>query len=241
MKQVITAEDVCEALFQFADEGKAKILSRFFRTGKGEYGEGDIFIGLNNPQIKAVVKEAVSLSFEETQKLIDSPYHEVRLCGFLILVNKYAKSKKNVSKQKKVVDFFLLNSSKANNWDLVDLSAPKILGYWLKDKDRSILYEYAKSDSLWQNRIAIVSTWTIIRENDFKDTLALCDILIPHPHDLIRKAVGWMLREVGKKDKETLWDYLEENKKKLSRTSLRYAIEKFTSEEREYFMKSSLK
>ncbi|MDO5570150.1 MAG: DNA alkylation repair protein [Bacteroidales bacterium] len=241
MKENLKSDDVIEALCMFADENKAKILSRFFKTGKGEYGEGDIFLGLKNPEVKMVVKESLGLSFQEIQKLIDSPYHEVRLCGFLILVTLYSKNKKNISKQEEIVDFYLLNSHKANNWDLVDLSAPKILGYWLKDKDRTILYDYAKSENLWQNRIAIVSTWTIIREYDYKDTLALSDILISHPHDLIRKAVGWMLREVGKKDKELLLDYLEENKKRLSRTSLRYAIEKLSDEERQYFMKSSLK
>ena len=236
-----SSADVIAALQMFADPHKEKILSRFFKTGVGEYGEGDKFLGIKVPETRLVVKESLSLDFPDIQELIDNEYHEVRLAGFLILVKQFEKAKKDPKKQNDIVDFYLKNSHKANNWDLVDLSAPKILGYWLKDKSRDILFEYAKSDNLWQQRISIVSTWTIIRESDFTDTLLLSDILIDHPHDLIRKAVGWMLREVGKKNKDLLYDYLEENKSKLSRTSLRYAIERFSDDERKYFLESSKK
>lgn len=230
------ASDVKEALVAVADQSKVKILSSFFKTGKGGYGEGDVFIGVKVPQTRAVAKEAVELPLEEVTLLINDEVHEVRLCGFIILVLKYAKQKKNPQAQRDIVDFYLRHARNANNWDLVDLSAPKILGEWLKDKDRSLLYQLAESDSLWEQRIAIVSTWSIIRTGQYEDTFAIARILMGHSHDLIRKAVGWMLREVGKKDRESLTAFLDENAMRLSRTSLRYAIEHYSPEDRKRFM-----
>lgn len=230
-----TAKEVRETLTMFADPAKAKILSGFFKTGKGQYGEGDRFLGIRVPDTRSVAKEARSLPLAEISVLLEDPYHEVRLCGFLVLVDKYQKTKLPEEKEA-LVNFYLAHARKANNWDLVDLSAPKILGDWLRDKERTILYELAQSDSLWEQRIAMVSTWTIIRQDDFDDTLRLAELLMDHPHDLMRKAVGWMLREVGKRDRETLTRFLEAYATRLSRTSLRYAIEHYPPEARKRFM-----
>ncbi len=230
-----TAKEVRETLTMFADPAKAKILSGFFKTGKGQYGEGDRFLGIRVPDTRSVAKEGRSLPLAEISVLLEDPYHEVRLCGFLVLVDKYQKTKLPEEKEA-LVNFYLAHARKANNWDLVDLSAPKILGDWLRDKERTILYELAQSDSLWEQRIAMVSTWTIIRQDDFDDTLRLAELLMDHPHDLMRKAVGWMLREVGKRDRETLTRFLEAYATRLSRTSLRYAIEHYPPEARKRFM-----
>lgn len=231
----MTAKDIKDALEIFADEKQAAILSRFFKTGKGEYGEGDRFWGIRVPQTRSVAKEAIDASLHEIGILLDDPVHEVRLCGFLILVFQFQKAKSSAEKEK-IVGVYLANAKKANNWDLVDLSAPKILGKWLIGKDRTVLYDLAASDNLWEQRIAIVSTWTIIREREYHDTLSLACILIDHPHDLIRKAVGWMLREVGKKDQQVLLGFLDEYATRLSRTSLRYALERQTPEVRKRYM-----
>ena len=230
------ASDVREALYSVADPDKVKILSGFFKTGKGGYGEGDVFIGVKVPQNRAIAKEAIDLPLEEVQKLIDDPIHEARVCGFLILVLRFERARKDPAERERIVAFYLENARKANNWDLVDLSAPKILGEWLKDKDRGLLYRLAESDSLWEQRIAIVSTWSIIRGGDLDDTYALARKLMDHPHDLIRKAVGWMLRETGKKDRDRLIGFLEEYATSLSRTSLRYAIEHFPPDMRLRYM-----
>ncbi|MEG2181219.1 MAG: DNA alkylation repair protein, partial [Bacteroidales bacterium] len=223
----MNASDVKMALQVFADERQAAVLSRFFKTGKGEYGEGDRFMGVRVPQVRAVAKEAYQLPLTEVERLIDDPVHEVRLCGFLILVLKYEKLRDEAARQQ-IVACYLANARKANNWDLVDLSAPKILGHWLCSHDRAILYQLVESDNLWEQRIAMVATWRIIRQDEYDDTLSLALRLMAHPHDLIRKAVGWMLREVGKRDREVLTGFLDQYATQLSRTSLRYAIEHFS-------------
>ncbi|MEG1380079.1 MAG: DNA alkylation repair protein [Bacteroidales bacterium] len=231
----MNASDVKMALQVFADERQAAVLSRFFKTGKGEYGEGDRFMGVRVPQVRAVAKEAYQLPLTEVERLIDDPVHEVRLCGFLILVLKYEKLRDEAARQQ-IVACYLANARKANNWDLVDLSAPKILGHWLCSHDRAILYQLAESDNLWEQRIAMVATWRIIRQDEYDDTLSLALRLMAHPHDLIRKAVGWMLREVGKRDREVLTGFLDQYATQLSRTSLRYAIEHFSPELRKQYM-----
>ena len=235
MKNEVLACDVRDTLSQFRNPQKAEILSRFFKTGKGQYGEGDVMWGIPVPQTRLVVKETGAIALSEIAHLIDDPVHEVRLCGFLLLVHHYAKAKKEEQK-KEIVDFYLANARKANNWDLVDLSAPKILGLWLRDKDKTILYRLADSDCLWEQRIALVSNWTLIRVGQYEDLLNLCTKLIDHPHDLIRKALGWMLREVGKKDERLLTAYLDEYALRLSRTSLRYAIERLSADKRSYYL-----
>lgn len=231
----MNASDVKMALQVFADERQAAVLSRFFKTGKGEYGEGDRFMGVRVPQVRAVAKEAYQLPLTEVERLIDDPVHEVRLCGFLILVLKYEKLRDEAARQQ-IVACYLANARKANNWDLVDLSAPKILGHWLCSHDRAILYQLVESDNLWEQRIAMVATWRIIRQDEYDDTLSLALRLMAHPHDLIRKAVGWMLREVGKRDREVLTGFLDQYATQLSRTSLRYAIEHFSPELRKQYM-----
>ena len=210
----ITADEIEDTLISMADPVQREILCRFFKTGKGEYGEGDRFLGLKVPRTRAVVREGkLRVSLPEICKLLYSPWHEARLCGFLLLVEE--------------------------NWDLVDLSAPYILGQWLlhplpdgNRPDREILDRLAASDNLWEQRIAIVSTAALIRSGEFDDTFRIARRLLSHPHNLIHKAVGWMLREVGKRDLPLMLGFLAEEYSRLPRTTLRYAIERLPEDER---------
>ena len=232
----MNAEFILKELHSIADEKDALFLQRFFKTGKGQYGEGDLFLGIRVPDIRNIVKAGKSLSFKDIEVLLDSKYHEARMTGFLFLVQQFKKTKEE-EERKAIFDFYLLNAQKANNWDLVDLSCRDIVGAYLLDKeDRSILYKLASSSNLWEQRISIISTWTLIKYQDFTDTLQLSEKLMDHSHDLMHKAIGWMLREVGKKDKEVLIGFLDKHYKVMPRTTLRYAIEHFSSEERNYFM-----
>lgn len=215
------------------DDEKTKILQGFFKTGKGQYGEGDIFLGISVPQQREIAKKYYDLEFYDLQKLLDSEIHEMRLTGLIILVKKFEKSKN----RKKEFDFYLKNTSRINNWDLVDVTAPKIVGIYLNDKDRKVLYKLAKSKSLWERRIAIVSCFEFIRRNDFDDALNVSEILLGDKEDLIQKAVGWMLREVGKRDINVLEKFLRKNYKLMPRTMLRYAIEKFDEEKRKKYLR----
>ncbi|MFH1522064.1 MAG: DNA alkylation repair protein [archaeon] len=220
-------------LGEYSNPEKAKISQRFFKTGKGEYGEGDIFLGLTVPQQRTIAKSASErILLDDVEMLLGSEIHDERMVGLLILVDKYKRADK-----KTVYDFYLANIKGVNNWDLVDLSAPKIVGnYLLGKKDREILYELARSENLWERRIAIVSTFAFIREGEFIDSLKISKILLGDKQDLIHKAVGWMLREVGKKDREILEKFLKENYSELPRTTLRYAIERFGDEERKEWL-----
>ncbi len=213
---------------------KTKILSRFFKTGKGEYGYGDVFLGISVPKQREIAKKYIEISLNDLQKLIKSKIHEYRLISLVILVSKYQKA--DQIQKKKIVDFYLKNTKQINNWDLVDLSAPKILGDYLLDKEKSILYQFARSLNLWKKRIAIISTFTFIKNNHFKETLKISEILLNDDHDLIHKAVGWMLREVGKKDQKVEEDFLKKYYKNMPRTALRYAIEKFDKKKRKYYL-----
>jgi 3-methyladenine DNA glycosylase AlkD len=210
--------------------GKAELLARFFKTGKGEYGEGDIFIGVMVPQIRQTAKKFKDISLIELQKLIQSKIHEERLCAALILT--YKKLGKDI------VDFYLRNTKYLNNWDIIDLTAPGILGNWMIENkdDRKILYKFAKSKSLWERRIAVLSTFSFIREHDFKDSLAISEILLNDTHDLIHKAVGWMLREIGKRDQIAEEKFLLKYYKKMPRTMLRYSIERFEETKRKSYL-----
>ena len=221
--------DVIQELQSKKDKNQAVILSRFFKTGKGQYGEGDIFLGIKVPIQRKIAKSYTDISFKDIQKLLNSKIHEYRLTGLFILIEKEDKEK--------VFNLYLKNTKNINNWDLVDLSAPKILGGYLKDKKRDILYSLAISDNLWERRISIVSTFAFIKENDFKDTIKIAKILLNDKHDLIHKAVGWMLREVGKRDKELEKSFLNKYYRNMPRTMLRYSIEKFNPKEREFYMK----
>jgi Predicted DNA alkylation repair enzyme len=235
----MTAQFILNELLSVADPEKAAFLQRFFKTGKGQYAEGDVFLGIVVPLTRDIVKRSPELPFSEVQVLIDSEYHEARLAGFLLLDKQFKKEKNNKSRQKEIFDFYLQNARKANNWDLVDVTCRDVIGQYLleTEEERDVLYRLAESENLWEQRIAVVSTWTFIKHKQFDDTFALVEKLINHKHDLMHKAMGWMLREIGKKDKENLTDFLEIHYKQLPRTSLRYAIEHFSPEEKVHFMK----
>lgn len=218
---------------------QAKILQRFFKTGPNQYGAGDVFLGLKVPIIRQIVtKYFQELGLTEIKDLLESNIHEYRLAACLILVKKYETAKDQQLKQQ-IVDFYLAHLDRINNWDLVDLSAPKILGQSLLiKKDRTLLYDLAKKDHLWSQRVAIIATYALIKDNQLEDTLKLSRLLLNHHHDLIHKAVGWMLRELGKKNQALLEDFLLENYQSMSRTTLRYAIEKLTESKRKFYLKA---
>ena len=222
---------IYNALVARSNEEKKIVLPRFFKTGKGQYGEGDKFLGVTVPNIRKVAKEFNNVSFDIIKELISSPWHEMRMCALIILVNN---SKKSVTKE--TFDFYLSQTNHINNWDLVDLSAPQIIGRYLLDKKRDVLYKLAESDLLWDNRIAIVSTLTFIRNNDLDDTYKLSLKMMNHKHDLMHKAIGWMLREAGKRDVKRLYNFVKEHKNIMPRTMLRYSIEKFDKEIRKELM-----
>ncbi|MDP2628473.1 MAG: DNA alkylation repair protein [Nanoarchaeota archaeon] len=223
-----------------ANPEQAKNLQRFFKTGKGQYGEGDVFFGLNSQQIKDVAKKFYETDLGNIQELINSKIHEERMCALRILIQQYKKAKKNPLQRRRIFEFYLKNSKKINNWDLVDVSAPNIVGDFLEREDSGILRQLAISENLWEKRIAIVSTYTFIKKRKFGETLAISEILMNDEHDLIHKAVGWMLREVGKRNMEVLEIFLATRYKKMPRTMLRYAIEKFPEEKRKAYLKGEI-
>lgn len=235
-----------ERMLALRDDSQVAGLSRFFKTGKGEYGEGDKFLGIKVPVTRALVKEIwKDCSLEELEQTVSSPWHEIRLCSLLILVQIFRHAKKDKALQQRCVDFYLSHTDYINNWDLVDLSCYEILGPWLMDKDRAILYDFARNGrTIWEQRIAIVSCMAFIREGQTDDAIAIADILLHHPHDLLHKAVGWLLREVGKHDEARLRAYLEspapgESHPRCSvmpRTTLRYSIEKFPAADRQRYL-----
>lgn len=225
------------ALRQLTDPAKAAFFPRFFKTGKGEYGEGDRFLGITVPQVRAVAKMYAELPLSDVAQLLQSPYHEARLLALLILVRQYESAEHERTK-KGIVDFYLRHKDRVNNWDLVDVSAYKILGEFLLTRDRSVLLRLAKSFDLWSQRIAIVATFSFIREGQFDDTLKLAEIFLTHTHDLMHKATGWMLREVGKRDLIVLRTFLDQYAARMPRTMLRYAIEKMTVSERKKYLRT---
>lgn len=222
---------------------RAKQEQRFFKTGKGEYGEGDVFLGISVPLTRKISKEFNELNFNELKKLLNSKIHTKRLIVLLVLVEQYNKAckDKNENKKKEIFDFYLANTNGINNWDLVDLSAHKIVGNYLLNKHRDILYQLAVSNNLWERRISIISTFAFIRNNELDDSLKLSKILLRNKHDLMHKAVGWVLREIGKKDISRLKEFLKENYNQLPRTTLRYAIEKFPENERKKWLRGEIK
>lgn len=233
-------KNIQKELRSFASEEKASFLSKFFKTGRGEYAEGDKFIGVTVPNQRMVAKKYYSeISSIEIEELLHSPIHEYRLTALLILVYKFERNKSS-SERNQIVELYLKNSEFINNWDLVDLSAPKILGAYLFDKDKTILYDFAKSGHLWKQRIAIISTYYFIKKNHFEDTFRISEILLFHKHDLIHKAVGWMLREVGKINLSAEVEFLNRHYKKMPRTMLRYAIEKFDEDLRQKYLKGEI-
>ena len=224
--------EILRGLMAASDEEKKKVLPRFFKTGNGQYGEGDKFLGVVVPETRKVAKAHKEASYDLIEALLESEWHECRLCALLILLEKYKKA------PEEAVRFYLTHLKGINNWDLVDLSAPYILGdYLVSHPDHSVLYTLAQSPVMWEQRIATVSTLMLIRHGQFTDTIELAETFLDTRHDLMQKAVGWMLREVGKRDKPLLVSFIETHKAAMPRTMLRYAIEKFPAEERMGFMK----
>lgn len=232
-----SAKDAQKALRTHANKEKAKILQGFFKTKKGEYGEHDKFLGVVVPETRRVAKAYRDLSLPELKKLLYSKIHEDRLLGLLILVDQY-KAGGSPNEKAQIFDFYLQHKGRVNNWDLVDLSSSQIVGaHLMQGKDRKILYQLARSTNLWDARIAIVSTYHFIRQNEFGETLKIAKILLNHPEDLIHKAVGWMLREVGKRDEAVLCQFLDKHGMRMPRTMLRYAIERLVERKRMGYLK----
>ena len=230
-----------DKLTALANPGKAAFLQGFFKTGKGQYAEGDIFLGITVPEIRAAIKEYQGMTLTDIKELVYSGLHEMRLAGFLLLVQRFRKAKTE-DERREIYDFYIAHARQANNWDLVDLSCKDIIGAYLAGKkDRRILYQLAGSANLWEQRIAIVSTWAFIKCGDFDGTLRIAEKLLAHKHDLIHKATGWMLREVGKKDKNVLVAFLQRHAATMPRTALRYAIEHFSPEGRKQYMAMKMK
>ncbi len=233
-------DGILKDIYSHRNKDKGKILSRFFKTGKGQYGEGDVFWGLTVPVSRQIAEKYKDISISEVQSLLKNKVHEVRLIGILVLVHRY---KNSVDKEKnKILNFYLKNTKYINNWDLVDLSAPNIVGDFLfnfrpKSGLGEVLLKLAKSKNLWEQRIAIVATYTFIRKSDFEPTFKIAKMFLDHKHDLIHKAAGWMLREIGKRDVKKLRKFLDENKFKMPRTMLRYAIERFPENLRLKYLK----
>lgn len=229
------SEEIQKELEAYIDPVKREYLPRFFKTGKGQYGEGDKFLGVVVPHTRLVAKRYKDEPFEVITELLQSGWHECRLCALLMMVERFKKC--DETGRKEIYQFYLSQTHRINNWDLVDLSAPYIVGEYLKDKSRDDLYRLAESSLLWEQRIAVVATVTFIRNNDFIDILCLSERLLNHEHDLMRKAIGWMLREMGKRDKDLLVQFLDRFHKQMPRTMLRYSIEKMSEEERKHYMK----
>ena len=225
-------------LLQLANEQIAEHSQRFFKTGKGEYGEGDIFLGIRVPLLRKLVKKYRGISITEVRKLLHSKFHEERLLAVLMLVQLFKSGDESVQKQ--VYDLYLENTEFINNWDIVDISASNIVGAHLYEKDKAPLYDLVQSKNLWERRISIISTFYFIRQNEFDDTLKIAKILLNDKEDLIHKAVGWMLREVGKREIEFEEEFLQEHYKIMPRTMLRYAIEKFPETSRKMYLRGEV-
>jgi 3-methyladenine DNA glycosylase AlkD len=231
-----------ESILSKQDPSQVEGLSRFFKTGKGQYGEGDQFLGIKVPVTREVVKQCwQQTSLDDLETCIRSEYHEMRLAALLTLVQIFKHAKKDIALQQQCIDFYLTHTEFINNWDLVDLSCYELLGTWLLDKDRTLLYDLARNGkTIWEQRIGMVSTMQFLRHGQLDDTYAIAEIFLVKPkplHDLLQKAVGWLLREAGKRDEQRLKDWLSTYYQTMPRTMLRYAIEKFTEKERLQFLK----
>ncbi len=221
-----------------ADKEQSKILQRFFKTGRGEYGAGVIFLGIKVPVLRKIVKKNLDLTMKDLNEIINSPIHEERMAALMILVQRFPKS--NEAEKEKIFRFYLKNTRYINNWDLVDLSAPQIIGGYLIDKDKNILKKLALSENLWERRIAMLSTFQFIKSNQYDIAILIAGKLLNDKHYLIQKAVGWMLREIGKRNILIEENFLLPRYKKMPRTMLRYAIEKFPDEKRIAYLKGTI-
>lgn len=237
-----TNKEIFSALQDLSNPEKAEFLPKFFKTGKGEYAEGDLFIGVTVPDSRKIAKHFTSkINFEELRGLISSEFHEMRLVALLILVEKFEKAKNDLEAQKKIVDFYLAQTQYINNWDLVDLSCYKILGrYCFENNQSDILIKLSKSNNLWEKRIAIVSTMYYVKKQNYGLTKELVVRNLNHTHDLIHKANGWLLREMGKKNEDELLNFLKNHYQQMPRTTLRYAIEKLDEDLRQDFLKGRI-
>ena len=226
--------EVKETLLTLSQPERASFADRFFKTNPGQYGEGDQFIGLSMPQQHAVAKQFRHLSIEETEQLVRDCYHECRMVGLLIWV--YQTRKAGLVQRTEILELYLANRLFINNWDLVDVTCPHIVGRYIVSSDRSILYELANEPHLWSQRMALIATFPLIRLGQFSDTFALVERLLSHKHDLIHKAIGWMLREVGKRNSDALEEFLHDHIRQMPRTALRYAIERLDPNRRRYYL-----
>ena len=234
----MTVHDIQQRLEALGDPEKAAHAQRFFKTGPGQYGEGDVFRGIRVPVLRTLAKDYQTLSLDETVTLLHTPIHEDRLLALLILVRAFAKG--DPSLKKTIYELYLNNTKWINNWDPVDVTAPHIVGKFLMDRSRKPLRRLACSSSLWERRIAIVTTFEFIRHHQFEDTLAIAEILLRDDEDLIHKAVGWMLREVGKRNLDAEEGFLQQHYQAMPRTMLRYAIEKFPEPRRQRYLKGKI-
>ena len=223
--------EIREELRELGDPEKARLLQGFFKTGPGQYGQGDVFLGVTVPQSRAIARKHADTKIEEIKELLYSEIHEERLVALLILTDRHARDPEGVAR------FYLDNLGQVNNWDLVDLTAPRILGPFVERGDRSLLYRLAKSPVIWKRRAAILATFHFIRAGEFTDALKISEILLCDEHDLIHKAVGWMLREIGKRDMKAEEAFLRNHHKRMPRTMLRYAIERFPEHKRHFYIK----
>lgn len=222
-------------LLKKADPEKSKLLAKFFKTGKGEYGEGDRFLGITVPELRQISKKYFNLvSLDDIQILLRNVYHEIRMIALFLLILKNKRADEPTKKQ--CFNFYLKNTKYINNWDLVDVTCRDIIGEYLLNKDKMVLYKLARSSKLWEKRISIISTFAFIKKNEIKDSLRIAEILLSDKHDLIQKAVGWTLREVGKKNLKAEEDFLKKHYSQLGRTALRYAIEKFPIKKRRFYL-----
>ena len=230
------AGDIERDLMEAARPDKVEVLASFFKSGCGEYGEGDVFIGVSVPDNRRVARRHLDAGLDDVRRLLQSPVHEVRLCALLVLVEQYKRG--DAARRREIYDFYLTVTDRINNWDLVDLSCQYIIGPQLMDGgDRSVLVMLAASESMWRRRIAVVSTLWMVRHGEVDDAIGICTMLLGDREDLIRKACGWVLREVGKKDKGRLTAFLDRHAGDMSRTTLRYAIERFDRDERAHYMR----
>ncbi|MFA6424390.1 MAG: DNA alkylation repair protein [Candidatus Magasanikbacteria bacterium] len=227
-------ENLMSDLTLASDPLQAKNLSSFFKTGKGQYGHGDIFWGIKVPIQRKIAKTYLQLSLSDIITLLKSKIHEHRLVALIILIDQFKKG--NTFQKNKIFKLYLKNYKNINNWDLVDISAPNIVGGWLKDKPKEILYKLAKSKNLWQKRVAIISTLSFIRGGNFDETFKIVKLLMKDKHDLIHKACGWMLREVGKRNEKKEKEFLDKHCKQMARTMLRYSVEKFNKKEYKHYL-----
>jgi 3-methyladenine DNA glycosylase AlkD len=234
----MTSQEIQKNIRKLANKDKAKVLQGFFKTGPGQYGEGDVFLGITVPVLRKLAKECRDTSVADMTRLLQSSIHEERLFALFLLVGAYDRG--DAAERKNIYSLYLRNTRFINNWDLVDLSAPNIVGQHLLDKDRKPLYRFATSRDLWKKRIAILATFAFIRQDDFKDALKISQLLLVDEHDLIHKAVGWMLREVGKRDLQAEERFLKQHYRRMPRTALRYAIERFPERKRKKYLAGTM-